>query len=855
MLAICSDIDGTRVDTFRETHRFLNTTAITAAGAGIGLDIADSAWMYQPPHEGNIRNQIAYFTDCSWHSAAPWADELIDYMRCGWIDTLHTYGNFSDAGDVTVPFVRNHAVRALEVLERNRIRLTVWVNHGDHHNHQNIGNNESMRGDRPDAAEYHADLLRAYGTEYIWAHGLTDVPGGPSVVSPVALNDGSHMFGFRRFSWRRNVPDASRIAAFYGLPLARQREDQLLQVWHPKGLPFQIASELLMDLVGSGHLCVLAQHLGYMFPLTTFDTHVIAALRRLRKFQDDGLILVARTSRLLHYNRVRDHLQYEVGEGEDGPVIDIRAVEDPVRGRWTPELDDVRGITFDISPHWPAELRLHGTPIDPAEIVQPNDGCSASIGVRWFAPDTSDYALPFLRKECSSYVLWNVRARTRALARAPAVQAFLSSEYGIAVSRAGSAAYLSALKCARTRFGTGLKRYVAAFERAGLSEMDRGLDVGSGPGHWSMAYLEHGGRVVGLDSRREFVSLATRLARRFDRAHRAVFAVDPLTGFHRGRDRFDCAWSHSPRVFAEDAEGVMINIARALCRGAPFYCRYHVDGYHIREICNAACAGQSDRSVLLSERYLNACLHRSGVFHTRGADSRIISLDDLIRIGRTFGMGYVGQPVIPDEPARFLGIPATFDLVLRKVENPETARARLFEERDVDASWLQELEQIATRGCPALICVVLNTVDPGLTNPSARDLYARALIRAGLARSIRAATFFGSGPVTLPDVTMGLYRHDRGDYPGALAYYERLDDAQPDKAFLTGMCHFHHQDWHRAREAFAEAAEREDSLDPRLWVGLIAAHDRLGDRQAVSRSQQAFVAGLEARHAIQRTSS
>ena len=846
MVAICSDIDGTRVDTFRETHRFLNTTAATAAGPGVGLDIADSAWFYQPPHDGKIGNQIAYFTDLSWNSAAPWAGELVEYMRCGWIDTLHTYGNFSTAGEVTEPPVREHAVRALEVLERSGIKLRVWVNHGDRHNRQNIGNDGSMRGDRPDAVEYHTDLLRAYGTEYIWAHGLTDVPGGPSVVSPVALNDGGRIFGFRRFSWRRNVPDALRIATLYGLPRVSRRGQELLQVWHPNGLPFQIAAELLTDLVNSGHLCVFAQHLGFMFPLTTFDAPVVAALRRLRQFQDRGLILIARTSRLVHYNRVRDYLRFSVVEREDGSFIDIHAVEDPVRGFWVPSLDDLRGITFEMSPNWPAELRLNGKPIAGSEIAQLNDGRIACIGIRWFTPDTTDYALPFLQTERRTHVLWSNSARIRARARAPAARAFLSSECGMAASHAGSTPYLSAVDCARARLANGLEGYIAAFERAGLSEMDRGLDVGCGPGHWSLAFLEHGGQVTGLDSRREFVRLARRLAHRFGHEDRAQFVVDPLTGFRRGRNRFDCAWSHSPRVFAENAESVMINIAHALRWGAPFYCRYRADGYYVREICSTVVDGQSDRLMVLSERYLNACLNRCGVFHTRGDSRRIMSLENLIVLGRTFGLGYVGQPVIPDEPTRFSGLITTFDMVLQKIENPKTARARLFEAEDFDTDRLDELERIAACGAAALVCVLICTLDPGLTNPSARNLYARSLIRAGLARSVRSAAVFETEPLTVSDLAMGLYRHDGGDFQGARSCYERLDDASADKAFLTGMCHYHQSDWRRARKAFESATERAGRVDPRPWVGLIAAHERLGDPPAVFEAQRNFVTGLEA---------
>lgn len=48
MLSIVNDIDATRLSTFKEIHEFLNTESETRYGVGLGLDIADSFWMYGP---------------------------------------------------------------------------------------------------------------------------------------------------------------------------------------------------------------------------------------------------------------------------------------------------------------------------------------------------------------------------------------------------------------------------------------------------------------------------------------------------------------------------------------------------------------------------------------------------------------------------------------------------------------------------------------------------------------------------------------------------------------------------------------------------------------------------------------
>jgi tetratricopeptide (TPR) repeat protein len=230
-----------------------------------------------------------------------------------------------------------------------------------------------------------------------------------------------------------------------------------------------------------------------------------------------------------------------------------------------------------------------------------------------------------------------------------------------------------------------------------------------------------------------------------------------------------------------------------------------------------------------------------------GVRFRILSADALTRLARTFGMNYVGQPFIPDEPGEFLGTKVIFNLVLRKIEDPETVLAKLYEARVVDGERFEELDEIAASGAPALICDVLGAAHPAMVDPSIRDLYARSSIRAGRARGQKSRAFFEGG-AALPDLTLGLYWHDRGDYAKALSYYERLDASDTEKPFLSGMCHLHREDWHRARKAFA-AARKDAEADLRLWVGLIAAYGKLDDRPAVLRTVRALIAHLEHQHA------
>ncbi len=401
MIAICSDIDGTNIDAFRAIHRYLNTLGKTAIGRGVGLDIADSMWFYKMRGSPDL----AFFRGHSWKRPSAVAQEIIHYAKSGWIDTLHTYGNFNLGARRVVEFTREHAVAALAVSQQSGISFRVWANHGDRNNHQNIGRSNDAQGDRPDSPAYHADLIRRHGIEFLWGTGRSDPPGGPSVIEHRRLNDGQPMFFFDRHHWRKDYPDAAALAETYRLNHVIDRNgNSFLQVWHPQALPFQLSEPMLQQIAEEGRLCIFGQHLGYRWKPPGFEPRVAEVFRRLRDYQDQGLILVARTSRLLHYNRVREFLKFSVVAEEQKLTLNIEAVDDPVRGYWVPGIEDLRGIGFETASGVEVELCLRGKPFKQDELTSASAGGVATIGIRWFAPAFEDRTHPFLARERSTEV-------------------------------------------------------------------------------------------------------------------------------------------------------------------------------------------------------------------------------------------------------------------------------------------------------------------------------------------------------------------------------------------------------------------------------------------------------------------
>ena len=130
-LSICSDIDGTSWEDFIFIHKFLNSNQNTIFGQGLSLPISDSFWMYDL--KKNDCSAFSYFSDLEGRKTN-YAPAMRELIHAGILDVLHSYGNFSAPAD----FDRNLAIQAIEELDKFRLKLKVWTNHGGLESSQNI---------------------------------------------------------------------------------------------------------------------------------------------------------------------------------------------------------------------------------------------------------------------------------------------------------------------------------------------------------------------------------------------------------------------------------------------------------------------------------------------------------------------------------------------------------------------------------------------------------------------------------------------------------------------------------------------------------------------------------------------
>lgn len=387
MLAIASDADHETLRKFNLVHQFLNTKEMTPMGQGVGLDVADSFFLYNgsdlpvPVDAGGVplSREFTYFRGISGQRYG--ADIIDSYIHDGWIDSLHTYGDFSMANPQKTRFSRKLAEQALRALEKANDRISVWIDHGNQSNVDNFGSYGTrsfynyQQGALPASPYYHTDLLIPYGIQFVWADRNSSIFGHDSMIYPLSLPDGRKVWGFWRYTNDRNARGAIRW------------------LWSVDSLAEQLSGSHLQSLVRNHQYAILAQHLCADNTPLPLPQNAISSLRYLAQEQQEGRILVARTSRLLRYNVTEQYLRYHVTMQGQRAVIHLDAIADPVFGTHLPTLEELRGITFYTENPQQTELAIGNKLID-RDLLQenPSDGTAPSIGIRWYEPDTQNHA-------------------------------------------------------------------------------------------------------------------------------------------------------------------------------------------------------------------------------------------------------------------------------------------------------------------------------------------------------------------------------------------------------------------------------------------------------------------------------
>jgi hypothetical protein len=414
LLAISSDVDATSPWEFVRIHRFLNTLtpAIQHYGDGVGLDIGDSFFFKNISNNGlsvydacyRYRNEDAWADEFGGEKARtrdsknardPVTGKLVfeagpsfieKYIRCGWIDVLHGgEGNWAEfaAKRRATDWCRKDGQHYMEWMARRGLQMDTFTNHSAVSSDFGVPGQTSTAkkprsiGDLPASPAYWVDYALQAGIKFYWSYipdesaAYRRTFGRDTLLVPATFRDGSHFWHFSRYSGGGHYAD---------------KIDTILN------------RKNLDSLVRENHFEVAYTHFGYWSDNSNrvnpeLGPASIDAFRLLKAYQDEGKILVAKTSRLLRYNLALECSVFTLSQLNQGVTINITTVKDTQFGDFTPTLHDVRGLTFYVSDSSKAEIRIGHAKLPEAEIQRnpPDETGTQSIGIKWFDADYTDY--------------------------------------------------------------------------------------------------------------------------------------------------------------------------------------------------------------------------------------------------------------------------------------------------------------------------------------------------------------------------------------------------------------------------------------------------------------------------------
>jgi glycosyltransferase involved in cell wall biosynthesis len=392
-IAICSDIDETKTtEEFLEIQRFLNTKNATSMGEGVGLEIGNSFYFYD--QEGGF----SYFSHDERAQRV-----IIELIRAGYIDCLHTYGDAAMS--------RDQVLRALAALCKADCTLDVWVNH--HGARTSLGRKfEYMfgecRGDDPRSDAYHADATLDYGIRFAWIGATTRLVGQSSANSSASLStvfdlqyplrsSVSVLKEMRKSALGRWGDERYVMCRQNRLTRPTQLEDgQRVHEFvrycnHPvgvshgatsRGLAYAISRRALDRLKATQGFMIVYTHLGKNGDCEQFIApETQERLRDLERDYRNGEVYVTTTSKLLNYHHAHQYAAWSYQQTNGCTQIHIHCLDDPAFGKIIPTIEQLQGLTFYVPDSSRADIYVQGVKVKGVQRHPADDSGMASVTI------------------------------------------------------------------------------------------------------------------------------------------------------------------------------------------------------------------------------------------------------------------------------------------------------------------------------------------------------------------------------------------------------------------------------------------------------------------------------------------
>ncbi|HEX4293620.1 MAG TPA: hypothetical protein VHZ29_05765 [Rhizomicrobium sp.] len=383
--ALSNDCDSCGMEAFEDWHAFVNGRASTPYGEGLGLEIGDSFWVWQGGSLG-----VALSTGGSDEPVQEpaYAERLAEIGRAGWLDTLHSLGNWRqdyksfrhDLG------TREQVKRSLEVIEAKGLRPFVYVNHSFSPSNVSGPWGFYQKMDDPTHPMYAMDLIRKFGFRYFWPDYAQDVEKfGDHLAyeSDAELRQAIKDYRQWKLIYKRTSPMESqlidfplelpelralhlamfnrtiiRVPALDGLPMAAFKRYRGPWTADETSFHLQASPENLDSLEERGGAVIVYQHFGVTRdgPDNTkrrstppvLSANSVGAWRDIARRADAGRLFVTTTGRLLDYLCLAERLTFAVKKSPDQWTIRLAPLGKSTEWSLRSKQELLNGLAFVV---------------------------------------------------------------------------------------------------------------------------------------------------------------------------------------------------------------------------------------------------------------------------------------------------------------------------------------------------------------------------------------------------------------------------------------------------------------------------------------------------------------------------
>jgi hypothetical protein len=429
-LAVSNDLDSSSPEAFEAWHAYVNGRKPTPNGDGLGLEVADSFWIWSGT--GNTTLALHYqFPDEETFVDSPISGRIVELAKLGWFDTLHSLGNWRRDVRLTEPSdlsagkpkaseyataSRHEVLYAFDKLDRLGIKPEVYVNHSG--SPSNVGGPWGFyqKADVKDHPLYCMDLMKNAGIKYHWIDAATDTE---KFGNDLSYSDNESLaVALARFPWapflRRRVQDKVVPVELPSDPrLARQmllnifnsslftlpaQDGQLFYAfkryrgaYQPTAstFPIQVTSAELDELERQRGCVIVYQHFGVFSHLgrspligrrmrrrtasPVFDQHAVACWEDIAERWRSNRLFVAATGRLLNYLWLRRALIMQTEKLPEKWVVTLMNFQCPVLGNRPVTASDLNGFSLLVPAEAPDVVVILNGASQPLKVTRDID--------------------------------------------------------------------------------------------------------------------------------------------------------------------------------------------------------------------------------------------------------------------------------------------------------------------------------------------------------------------------------------------------------------------------------------------------------------------------------------------------